>query len=262
MSEFVDVLDRALDAGGNALSRHFGRIEDFGTKSSERDLVTIADQESEAAIRQAILERFPHHAILGEEQGLIGGRDSEFRWIVDPLDGTTNYAHSVPICAVSIALERGAEVVAAGVFNPILKEKFLAERGAGATLNGTPIRVSNVGDLRRSLLVTGFPHSNRDVLQKCLHELATFLGNVHGILRLGAAALDMCFVACGRLEVFWQRNLNPWDTAAGWLIVEASGGKVTDFSGKPFSPYGKELVCSNGKVHEQFLAWLARAHSS
>jgi myo-inositol-1(or 4)-monophosphatase len=258
-TDYLQVLNEALDAGGAALVRHFEQIDEFDTKTSERDLVTVADRESERVIRSILGGRFPDHAVLGEEQGLDGAAQAAYRWIVDPLDGTTNYAHSVPICAVSIALEHNGEIIAAGVYNPIIGEKFLAERGAGATRNGRRIRVSRVDALARSLLVTGFPYSDAKVLQQCLKEVGTFLGKVHSILRLGAAALDMCYVACGRVDVFWQRNLNPWDTAAGWLIAEEAGGRVTDFAGERFSPYRKEVVCSNGTVHQEFLDMLARA---
>ncbi|MGC8740527.1 MAG: inositol monophosphatase family protein [Candidatus Sumerlaeaceae bacterium] len=260
MNDYIAVLDKALNAGGEALLRYYGKLERYDTKSSERDLVTIADRESEAAVRAVLKGAYPLHEILGEEQGLEPAPGSDFRWIIDPLDGTTNFAHSVPIFAVSVALEHKGKICVAGVYNPVSEERFLAEAGAGATLNEKRIRVSSVGNLPRSLLVTGFPHSDRHVLQLCLREVGYFLGKVHGILRLGAAALDMCFVACGRMEVFWQRNLNPWDTAAGWLIVEEANGKVTNFSGGKFSPYEKELVCSNGLVHEEFLTWLSNAH--
>jgi myo-inositol-1(or 4)-monophosphatase len=259
---FMAVLELALDAGGEALRRHFGAIDAYDTKTSERDIVTVADRESEAAVRNVIRQYFPDHEILGEEQGLEKNSAASYRWIIDPLDGTTNFTHGVPICAVSIGLEYHGKMVVGGVYNPIQGEKFLAERGSGVFLNGRPIKVSQVPTLSRSLLVTGFPHSDPVVLRQCLQEIAYFLGKVHGVLRLGAAALDMCYVACGRLEVFWQRNLNPWDTAAGWLIVEEAGGTVTDFQNKPFSPYRKELVCSNGRVHNEFLRWLEEAHRS
>lgn len=260
MAEYIDVVESALAAGASALMRHFGAIDRVQTKTNALDLVTIADRESESLIRSVLRQRYPSHAILGEEMGLDCHTSSDFRWLVDPLDGTTNYAHGVPIFAVSVALEHRGEIVAAGVYNPVSHEKFLAERGGGARLNGQKINVSRTESLAESLLVTGFPHSSVQILQQCLREVAYFLGKVHGILRLGAAALDMCYVACGRLEVFWQRNLHPWDTAAGWLIVEEAGGRVSDFSGAKFSPYGKELVCSNGRIHEEFLDWLRRAH--
>lgn len=258
--DYIRVLNEALDAGGQVLKRYYGCVDSYDTKSSERDLVTVADRSSEQAIRRVIRAYYPDHEILGEEQGLDTAGQAEFRWIIDPLDGTTNFAHGVPIFAVSIAMEHRGEIVVGGVYNPVTDEKFLAERGSGAQLNGDSIRVSHVSNLSQSLLVTGFPHSSREVLELCLRELSFFLGKVHGVLRLGAAALDMCFVACGRLEVFWQRNLNPWDTAAGSLIATEAGGMVTDFHGHKFSPYGKELVCSNGSVHAEFLQWLSEAH--
>jgi myo-inositol-1(or 4)-monophosphatase len=261
MDTYLTTLDEVLDAAGDVLCRYYGESSlAVETKTSNTDLVTRADKESEATIKKILRERYPTHEILAEESGLDSLSCSEFRWVIDPLDGTTNFAHGVPIFAVSIALQSGTEIIAAGVLNPITKEKFLAEKGGGATLNGKPIHVSAVESLSRSLLVTGFPYADRQILHSCLREIAFFLGKVHGVLRLGAAALDLCYVACGRLEVFWQRNLHPWDTAAGWLIAEEAGGKVSDFSGRQFSPYKAELVCSNGKVHAEFLQWLRRAH--
>ncbi|AXA35645.1 Inositol-1-monophosphatase [Candidatus Sumerlaea chitinivorans] len=254
MSEITDVLIKALEAGGEVLMRHYAALDSIETKGSAKNLVTIADKQSEEAIKDVIWSHFPSHSILGEETGAQALRgSSDFRWIIDPLDGTTNYAHTMPLFAVSIGVEFKGEVVAGGVFNPYYKELFLAERGSGAALNGTPIRPSRNATLSQCLVVTGFPYDTPEVLQRCLSEIGKVLSHVHGVLRLGAAALDLCYVACGRLDVFWQRNLYPWDTAAGWLIVEEAGGKVTDFTGGQFSPFGNEVLATNGLVHEEFI---------
>jgi myo-inositol-1(or 4)-monophosphatase len=230
-----------------------GSIEHKG----ECDLVTIADKESEAAVMAVVRNHFPGHDLLGEETGAAPGhKGAEYRWIIDPLDGTTNFAHSMPLFSVSIGVERTGEVVAGGVFNPFYGERFLAERGAGATLNGRRIRVSETAALSESLLVTGFPHDKPARMREYLAEWALFLGRVHGIVRLGSAALDMCFVACGRLDCFWQRKLQPWDTAAGWVIVEEAGGRVTDFSGNRYSPFGQETLVTNGRIHDECIGIL------
>jgi myo-inositol-1(or 4)-monophosphatase len=218
----------------------------------EADLVTEADRASEALIRERIRERWPEHDILGEEQGLVD-TGSDYRWYVDPLDGTTNFAHSYPVFCVSMALEHKGQRIAGVVFDPTRDEMFSAERGGGAFLNGEPISVSKTAKLAESLLATGFPshkrHKNPNIY--FYHQLTL---RSHGLRRAGSAALDLCYVACGRFDGFWEFNLNPWDTAAGVLIAEEAAGKVTDFSGGPFQISSRETVASNGLVHEALLA--------
>lgn len=250
-NDFFQVLQRALDEAGPILMRHYGALESVEQKSAI-DLVTIADRQSEERIIQIIRESCPGHGILAEESGLDRASESaDYRWIIDPLDGTTNYSHSFPFFSVSIALEYKGEIIAAGVENPFHRERFLAERGAGATLNGQRIRVSETQYLARSLLVTGFPYDRRQRIDHYLGIWADFLMRAHGILRLGSAALDLCCVACGRIEAFWEEKLHPWDTAAGWLILEEAGGRITTFTGGKFSPYGDQLLASNGAVHDE-----------
>ena len=257
MSELIASIEEICTAAGAVLMKHYGNLEHID-KKGEVNLVTVADRESEALIKRMINERYPGHQVLGEETGEdYAGRGEEYRWVVDPLDGTTNFAHSFPAFCVSIGVERRGETVAAGIFAPYYGEMFLAERGAGARLNGKPLRVSRVGTLAESLVVTGFPYYVRDRLDITLEWWRRFLGNTHGMLRMGAAALDMCAVASGRLEVFWQEGLLPWDTAAGLLVVEEAGGRVTDFAGGKFSPYGKQVLASNGLVHDECVALLA-----
>jgi len=219
----------------------------------EADLVTAADRASEVLIRERIKKQFPSHDVLGEEQGL-SDLGSEYRWYVDPLDGTTNFAHGYPVFCVSIAVENrtlGARV-AAVVYDPTRDELFTAERGRGAQLNGKPIRVSKATQLKECLVATGFPshkrHKNPNIF--FYHQITL---RTHGVRRAGSAALDLCDVACGRFDGFWEFNLNPWDTAAGVLIVEEAGGKVTRFDGAPFQIDSRETLASNGLVHDALL---------
>ncbi len=223
----------------------------------EADLVTAADRASEALIRERIRARWPDHDILGEEQGL-SDQGSRYRWYVDPLDGTTNFAHGYPVFCVSMGLEyrepgeesstKPAERIAAVIYDPTRDELFSAEQGKGARLNGEPIQVSKTATVGESLLGTGFPshkrHKNPNIF--FYHQLTL---RSHGIRRAGSAALDLCSVACGRYEGFWEFNLNPWDTAAGVLIVQEAGGKVTKFDGSPFELNSRETLASNGIIH-------------
>jgi myo-inositol-1(or 4)-monophosphatase len=221
----------------------------------EADLVTAADRASEVLIRERIAALWPGHDVLGEEQGL-SDRGSEYRWYVDPLDGTTNFAHGYPVFCVSMGLEHKGRRVAAVIYDPTRDELFSAELGRGAWLNGETIRVSKTGTVKESLLATGFPsqkrHKNPNIYfyhQITLHS--------HGVRRAGSAALDLCNVACGRYDGFWEFNLNPWDTAAGVLIVEEAGGLVTRFDGSGFEIDSRETLASNGVIHAALLGEFA-----
>lgn len=216
------------------------------------DIVTDVDLASERLIREAISTYYPRHEILAEEGGLSES-GSEYRWIVDPLDGTTNYAHGYPIFCVSIALECKGEVVLGVVYDPMRDELFTAERDGGATLNNRPIHVSKTTELIEGLLSTGFPYDIKTSKLTNLDHWANFAMNAQALRRDGAAALDLCYVACGRFDGFWELNLSPWDTAAGALIVTEAGGRVTNFSGESFSNYRQEVVASNGLIHDRML---------
>jgi len=235
---------------GALLMEHFRRRVAVEYKG-DADLVTIADRQSETLIREFIRQHWPSHDVLGEEEGL---RDtgSDYRWYVDPLDGTTNFAHGFPVFCVSLALEHKGSRIAGVIFDPTRDELFAAEQGSGAFLNGERIKVSKVARLSESLLATGFPshkrHKNPNIF--FYHQITL---HTHGVRRAGSAALDLCNVACGRFDGFWEFNLNPWDTAAGVLIVEEAGGRVTDFSGGPFQLNSRETVASNGQVHAEML---------
>jgi myo-inositol-1(or 4)-monophosphatase len=218
----------------------------------DADLVTAADRASETLIRERVSKQCPAHDVLGEEQGLKD-RGSEYRWYVDPLDGTTNFAHGYPVFAVSMGLEhrsRDEEAMIAGVvYDPTRDELFSAERGQGAQLNGKPIHVSKAAQLKECLLATGFPshkrHKNPNIF--FYHQITL---KTHGVRRAGSAALDLCNVACGRFDGFWEFNLSPWDTAAGVFIVEEAGGRVTRFDGSRFELNSSETLASNGLLHE------------
>jgi len=221
----------------------------------DADLVTAADRASEKLIRERISAQFPGHDVLGEEQGL-NDQGSDYRWYVDPLDGTTNFAHGYPVFCVSMALEHrpaenrsAAKRVAAVIYDPTRDELFSAEQGRGAQLNGQPIHVSKAAQLKECLVATGFPSHKRHKNPN-IHFYHQITLRTHGVRRAGSAALDLCNVASGRFDGFWEFNLNPWDTAAGVLIVEEAGGKVSRFDGSPFRIDSSETLASNGLVHD------------
>lgn len=243
----------AREAG--ALLLHFFHQKLKIEYKGEADLVTAADRASEKLIRERIAAQFPGHDILGEEQGLTDS-GSEYRWYVDPLDGTTNFAHGYPVFCVSLGLERrsadAAHRIAAVVYDPTRDELFSAEQGSGARLNGDPIQVSKISQLKECLVATGFPSHKRHKSPNIYFYHQVTL-RTHGVRRAGSAALDLCSVACGRFDGFWEFNLNPWDTAAGVLILEEAGGKVTRFDGSPFQIDSRETLGSNGLVHDALL---------
>lgn len=227
-------------------------------KKGELSLVTETDKRSEQLILQKILARFPDHSILSEESPARG--NSPFRWIIDPVDGTTNFAHTYPVACISIAFEEGGRVTFGGVYDPFRDELFYAEKGRGATLNNLPIVVSQTPNLAQSLLVTGFPYDRRERPDEYLQVWKTFMLRVQGIRRTGAAALDLAYVASGRFDGFWELKLNLWDVAAGSLLVEEAGGKLSGFSGKPLrwdrETLVPQMLASNGFIHEEMTACL------
>jgi myo-inositol-1(or 4)-monophosphatase len=246
---------QAAREGGKALLRKFGGALEIFHKGSV-DLVTDADHASEAAIVSVIRRTFPRHDILAEEDS-YGRSDSIYRWIIDPLDGTTNFAHGFPFFAVSIALEVAGEVVLGIVYDPFHQELFLAEKGKGAYLNNVQLRVSTVGRLDEALLATGFPYDRKESRANNYDHFLHFQQTAQACRRAGAASLDLAYTAAGRLDGYWEMKLMPWDVAAGGLIVEEAGGKVTDFEGKALDIYGKEVVASNGLIHEVMIPVLA-----
>jgi myo-inositol-1(or 4)-monophosphatase len=248
--------DTARGAGA-ILKENYGKGRKVSFKG-EIDLVTEVDTASEAYIKGRIRERFPDHGILAEESPEERS-SSPYRWIVDPLDGTTNYAHAYPCFCVSVAVEREGRVVAGAVYQPLLDEMFAASLGGGATLNGSPISVSAQADLRRSLLVTGFAYDVRSASDTNLERFGAFVLTAQAVRRDGSAALDLCYTACGRFDGFWEMKLKAWDTAAGALILSEAGGTLSDLGGGEYSIFRPELVASNGKIHGAMLGVLAGA---
>jgi myo-inositol-1(or 4)-monophosphatase len=234
---------------GALLMRHFERVR--VEYKGDYDVVTEADRSSEALIVERLSARFPHHSIVAEEGSGVE-RGSDFVWYVDPLDGTTNFAHTFPAFAVSMGLEHRGELLAGIVYDPLHEELFAAEKGSGAFLNQRPIRVSGATRLDESLLATGFPSRKRhaDVNVYFYHQAAML---AHGVRRAGSAALDLCYVAAGRLDGFWEFGLNPWDTAAGLLIAAEAGGRCTDMRGRPCRLRGRTIAVTNGLIHEELL---------
>jgi myo-inositol-1(or 4)-monophosphatase len=244
----------ALEAGA-ALKEELGRTRRVEYKG-EIDLVTDADKLAEKILIDGLKGSFPDHSVLAEESGAHKVEGATHLWIVDPLDGTTNYAHRYPFFCVSIALEMKGKLTLAVVYDPMLDEIFTAVEGEGAFLNGHPIKVTDERDLSRSFLSTGFPYDLRETEQDNLAQFLRFMKETQAVRRDGSAVLDLCYVACGRFDGFWEMKLSPWDIAAGALVAEEAGGSVTNFSGGPLDIYSGEIVASNGKIHEQMLGLL------
>jgi myo-inositol-1(or 4)-monophosphatase len=222
------------------------------TQKGEVDLVTEMDWRAEALIVDTLRSAFPDHSVLGEEGTRVEG-SAPYRWLIDPLDGTTNYTHGFPVFCVSIGLELAGMPVLGVVCDPVRGELFVAERGRGARLNRDSIRVSGSPTLNESLLATGFPYDIRENPRNNLAEYSAFSLRCRGVRRLGSAALDLCYVAAGRLDGFWELRLGPWDMAAGALMVEEAGGRVTDLEGEPFALDKRQIVASNGRVHAEMI---------
>ena len=259
MNDYLRTALRAAQAAAHIHRRNAqSEMGDLGiqTKTTETDLVTRVDKESEAKIREILLREYPDHAVLGEEEGRGGSAaEASHRWIVDPLDGTLNYAHGFPFYCVSIGLEIEGELEVGVVLDSFRDELFTAVRGEGATLNGAPIGVSSETVLRSAMLATGFPY-DPDTASDNLEVFARMMHRCRAIRRPGAAALDLCYVACGRLDGFWELKLNAWDVAAGVLIIREAGGRVTGPAGEPYSVEDKVLVSSNGALHGALLEGL------
>ncbi len=251
----INMLNFAIDTAkeaGSILMKHFGKISTYNKKSSDIDLVTIADTQSEKYIIDKIKSTFPKHDIIAEESDLINN-SSKYRWVVDPLDGTTNFIHNLPIFAVSIGLQYNKETIIGVVYNPAVDKCFYAEKNKGAKLNSEYINVSSTNTLSKSLLVTGFPYIHDARYEKGFDLFKKFYSKTQGVRRLGAAALDFCFVAMGRFEGFWEFGLQPWDVCAGEIIVKEAGGKTSDWDNSPTPFSGERILASNGHIHSNML---------
>lgn len=239
----------AARKAGKILKDHLGQIKEVNYKS-DIDLVTDVDRLSEHCVVETIKRQYPGHQILAEEGENNYSTASEYRWLIDPLDGTTNYIHGLPCFCVAIALEKKGELILGVVYDPIRDELFTAEKGKGAFLNQERIVVSRIEKLENSLLVTGFPPNIWYDQGKSFEHFKNFTVRCQGVRRLGSAEIDLCYVAAGRLEAFWERGLKPWDMGAGALIVMEAGGRVTDFQGRTFDVYQGEILASNGRIHD------------
>jgi len=252
-SRFLETAIEAARAAGEIHKRYFRQRPEI-RKKGRIDLVTQADIDVEAMFRRLVAERFPDHAVLGEETAADERtRSARVRWIIDPVDGTTNFAHGVALFTVSIALEIDGRLEVGVVYNPINEELFSAERGGGAHLNGSPIRVTQCGTLEDAMLVTGFPYATEDHRRHQVELFARFLEEARAVRRLGSASLDMAYLAAGRFDGFWEERLYPWDIAAGVLLVEEAGGRVTGLDGGSLVLDSGNIIASNGPLHESML---------
>jgi myo-inositol-1(or 4)-monophosphatase len=264
MSEAERILELAtrLAREAGAIQRErWGTELEIRTKSAEVDLVTEVDRACEDLVVAGVEKERPDDAILAEEGGLRDKPGAAWRWVIDPLDGTTNFAHAYPCFAVSIGVELEGRATVGAVYNPILDEMFTAVRGGGAHRNGEPIHPTRETELGRALVATGFAYDRRKSHRDNLAELACFLDRARAIRRDGSAALDLCAVACGRLDGYWEFKLAPWDVAAGGLIVEEAGGRISDMRGGPAPPSGAEMLASNGGIHDAMVDTLAAARA-
>jgi myo-inositol-1(or 4)-monophosphatase len=246
---------KATEAGAAVLKQFFEGEFKVSNKEGVNNLVTEADHAAEKSIFKVIQESYPEHYILSEETGEIV-QESSYKWIIDPIDGTVNFANNIPICAVSIGLEHEGKMIMGAVYNPIMNEFFFAEKGQGAWLNNKQIFVSLKTEVETSCLVTGFPYTYLDTPNGPLQVFDRLIRKGIPVRRLGSAALDLCWVAAGRFDGFYEHKLNAWDSAAGFLIVEEAGGKVTDLKGNPYNPYLPGIIATNSKIHEKLIKWV------
>jgi myo-inositol-1(or 4)-monophosphatase len=252
---YKQTLLAATEAGAKELMRFFNGTFTISNKEGINNLVTEADHAADKAIQAVIRKAFPKHGIVSEETAEIVS-DSEYKWIIDPIDGTVNFANGIPICCVSIGLEHNGAMLMGAVYNPNMKEFYFAERGQGATLNDKKISVSDKKEVLKSCLVTGFPYTYLDQPNGPIQVFERLIRRGIPVRRLGSAAIDLCWVAAGRFDGFYEHQLNAWDSAAGFIIVEEAGGKVTDLKGDIYSPYQPGIIATNGLIHEELTEWV------
>jgi myo-inositol-1(or 4)-monophosphatase len=259
-SAVLNVMVKAAHRAGRSLKRDLGEVEHLQVSvKGPRNFVTAADHRAEAIVREELAKARPDYGFLGEEGGTREGSDKSHRWIVDPLDGTTNFLHGIPHFAVAIALERNGVIVAGLVYNPANDETFLAERGKGAYLNDKRIRVAARENLAEAVVACGLPHYGRGDLALARHEIAAAQAHFAGLRRFGAAALDLAWIAAGRLDAYWERDLSPWDIAAGLILVREAGGFVSDIEGKDNAIAKGQVVAGNDTMHRALLKLLKEA---
>jgi myo-inositol-1(or 4)-monophosphatase len=253
------MLKSTLLAAVEAAAAEIRRFMDLDFKVSNKEginnLVTEVDHASEKAIIDVITQNYPDHHILSEECGDLV-QDSRYKWIIDPIDGTVNFAHHIPICCISIGIEHEGKMVLGAIYNPFINEFFVAERGNGVTLNDKPVTVSRKEKVENACLVTGFPYTYLDEPNGPLQVFERFIRRGIPVRRLGSAAIDLAWVACGRFDGFYEHKLQAWDSAAGFLMVEEAGGKVTDLKGDTYSPYQPGIIATNGLIHDEMLMWV------
>ncbi len=251
LATYLNVATEAALAAGEILQACWGKLESIVEKGRPGDLVTEADRLAESAILAVLRRHFPEHSILAEESGQFGDLDAEYLWAIDPLDGTTNYAHQYPFSAASIGLLINGVPTVGAIFDPFHRELFCGAVGLGATCNGKPIHVSTTPNLAQSLLVTGFAYDRRETPDNNYQEFCYLTHITQGVRRAGAASVDLAYVACGRLDGYWERGLSPWDLAAGVAIVEAAGGKVTAYDESNFDIRSGRILATNGQLHSE-----------
>jgi len=257
MDDLKEVLLHATKEAGKIILHYFNGVFKVGHKEGINNLVTEVDQLSEDKIIEVIRAHYPSHTIISEEVGELI-KPSDYQWIIDPIDGTVNFAHGIPICCVSIGLMHNGSLILGAVYNPMMDELFFAEKGKGAFLNGNPIKVSGKTDFRKACLVTGFPYKWPDDTEHPIKVFERFVLEGLPVRRLGSAAIDLCWVACGRFDGFWEYNLNSWDIAAGYLIVQEAGGQVTDFEGSVYNVFDRQTLATNGLIHDAMLSVIKR----
>ena len=251
LQTFLDVATESVLAAGAVLKERWGKLNDVREKGRPGDLVTEADKLAEAEVLKVLKRHLPEHQILAEESGSLGNTDSEFLWAIDPLDGTTNYAHGLPFAATSVGLIIDGVPMVGAVYNPFSDELFRAATGLGATCNRRSIQVSSTRELSKSLLITGFAYDRRETNDNNYAEFCHLTHLTQGVRRLGCASMDLAGVACGRLDGYWERGIQPWDMAAGIIILREAGGKVTAYDGSPLDIASGRILATNSLVHDE-----------
>lgn len=257
LQRFLDIATEAASAGGAVLQHYWGNLSDIRQKGRPGDLVTEADKAAEKEVLAVLRLHLPDHAILAEESGSLGTQTNGLLWAVDPLDGTTNYTHQYPFCGCSVGLLIDGKPAVGAIFDPVHNHLFRAAKGLGATCNREPISVSGTESLADSLLVTGFAYDRRETIDNNYAEFCHLTHLTQGVRRGGAASIDLAYVACGRLDGYWERGLSPWDLAAGVILVQEAGGQVTAYDQSPFEIETGRLLATNGKIHSELSTALA-----